>query len=91
MLEIIIVVECDRWDNMLIWENLYMKNNRIAIVTPSCPPFSFGGISSAHFNLAEMLLSEGYKVCLFTYDDTQRRLEDPSYIKRHGVPKVSSR
>lgn len=61
-------------------------NISIAIVSPSYPPFSSGGISSAHYNLGRALQYAGYDVAFFTYEDTTCDATDPQNLIRRGLP-----
>jgi glycosyltransferase involved in cell wall biosynthesis len=42
---------------------------RIALVSSSAPPYSQGGVSSAHYNLFVGLKNRGYSVKLYTFND----------------------
>ena len=50
----------------------------------SAPPFSAGGVASAHFNLFRALQSEGQEARFFTFGEYRRK--DEADIIRHGAP-----
>ena len=58
---------------------------KIAVVAYSAPPYSAGGIASAHFNLFRVLRGQGYDARLFTFGDSGRA--DEEHIVRRGAPK----
>lgn len=57
---------------------------KIAVVAYSAPPYSAGGIASAHFNLFRALRAAGYGARLFTFGDPGRA--DEEHIVRRGGP-----
>lgn len=61
-----------------------MKAHKVAIVAFSAPPYSAGGVASAHFNLWRALQKAGLEARLFTFGDYGRTDEDG--IVRRGTP-----
>lgn len=59
--------------------------NKVAVVAYSAPPYSAGGIASAHYNLFLALRGAGYDARLFTFGDPDRA--DEEHIVRRGGPK----
>lgn len=57
---------------------------KIAVVAYSAPPYSAGGVASAHFNLCRLLQKQGVEAKLFTFGDTDR--EDTDLVIRRGSP-----
>ncbi len=58
---------------------------KIAIVAYSAPPYSAGGVASAHFNLCQLLGRQGAEAKLFTFGDIGR--QDSDFIVRRGTPR----
>lgn len=58
---------------------------KIAVVSPSYPPFNAGGVCSAHFNLGKALQEAGYEIAFFTYEDSCCDATDPPYLTRRGM------
>lgn len=56
---------------------------RVAVVAYSSPPFSAGGVASAHFNLYRALQGAGIEARLFTFGDHGR--ESTKEIQRSGT------
>ncbi len=56
---------------------------RVAIVAFSAPPYSAGGVASAHYNLFRAMQRAGVNVHLFTFGDYQKPDED--HIIRRGT------
>jgi glycosyltransferase involved in cell wall biosynthesis len=65
---------------------------KIAIVAYTFPPFSSGGITSAHYNLYEMLKQKGFRVKFFTFADHNHEVSynvkyaEENEVIRHGTP-----
>lgn len=59
------------------------KQPRIAIVASSAPPYSAGGVASAHYNLFRALQRRSLAARMFTFDDRQRG-DDPAIVRRGG-------
>jgi glycosyltransferase involved in cell wall biosynthesis len=58
---------------------------RIAIVAASAPPYSSGGVASAHYNLFRALKDKGFTVNLFTFFDNGISDNQQSQIIRRGA------
>lgn len=58
---------------------------KVAIVAYSAPPYSSGGVASAHYNLFRALRSAGYDARLFTFGDRQKGRD--KIIVRNGTPR----
>jgi glycosyltransferase involved in cell wall biosynthesis len=58
---------------------------KIAIVAYSAPPYSAGGIATAHFNLFRALRGKGYDARMFTFGDLHRADEE-HIVRRGGSP-----
>lgn len=56
---------------------------RIAIVAFSAPPYSAGGVASAHYNLFKALQGRGFEAKLFTFGDREHG-EDDGIVRRGG-------
>ena len=70
------------------------QRGRIAVIAPSVPPVSQGGIASAHDQLARLLKKSGYDVRVFTFADfgSARLFRDPEgWISRFGSPRGLAR
>lgn len=61
-----------------------IEPKRIGIVAYSAPPFSAGGVASAHYNLFKALERSGVDVRLFTFGDNQE-LDEKNLVRR-GTP-----
>lgn len=61
-----------------------MRPRKIAVVAFSAPPYSAGGVATAHFNLYHAIEEAGHQVCLFTFGDFNR--ESDLNIFRYGTP-----
>lgn len=61
-----------------------MKVRKVAVVAYSAPPFSAGGVASAHYNLFRSLQQTGIDTCLFTFGDHGHA--DSSDLIRRGTP-----
>jgi glycosyltransferase involved in cell wall biosynthesis len=59
-------------------------SQRIAVVAPSAPPFSAGGVASAHYNLFHAMKAKGLNVKLFTFFDNGIPTMPDEDIVRHG-------
>lgn len=64
------------------------KDMRIAIVAPSAPPHSAGGVASAHYNLWRALRQRGFDARLFTFYDNDVKAKHVKGIVRHGTSRV---
>ncbi len=60
------------------------RSQKVAIVAASAPPYSSGGVASAHYNLFRALRSAGFDARLFTFGDRISRRE--KNIVRRGTP-----
>lgn len=58
---------------------------RIAIIAASAPPYSAGGVASAHYNLFRAMRREGLDVKLFTFFDNDAPWGEKDAIVRHGI------
>ncbi|MDU0457378.1 MAG: glycosyltransferase family 4 protein [Geobacteraceae bacterium] len=63
---------------------------KIALVTPSLPPFSTDGISSSHYNLF-MLLKDKYIVNIYTYNECSVPCNPESRLFRNGLSCTSKK
>ncbi len=63
---------------------------KIAIVAASAPPFSSGGVASAHFNLFRALRAKGFTVNLFTFFDNgiSENNQQSQIIRRGASPRL---
>lgn len=61
-----------------------LSAEKVAVVAYSAPPYSSGGVASAHFNLFRLLQRAGRNARLFTFGETGR--EDSADIIRRGTP-----
>lgn len=59
---------------------------KVAIVAASAPPYSAGGVASAHFNLFKAMRQAGLDARLFTFLDGEH-LSEEEHIVRNGVSK----
>lgn len=59
-------------------------SRRVAIVAYSAPPYSAGGVASAHYNLFRAMRHAGVDARLFTFGDYNKA--DEELITRHGTP-----
>ena len=60
---------------------------KIAIISPSAPPLSLGGIQASHYNLYKAFKEQGYNVVMFTHGDHGYKNHLPEDgIKRFGTP-----
>ncbi len=57
---------------------------KVAVVAYSAPPYSAGGVASAHFNLFRLLQQAGLDARLFTFGENGR--EDSPDVIRRGTP-----
>lgn len=68
--------------------NSFQNKVRIAIVSSSFPPFSSGGVSSAHYSMLRVLEKEpNFEVKGFTFLDLKKSPDDNENIIRSGSPK----
>lgn len=64
-----------------------LRNKKIAIVAPNAPPFSTGGVGSAHYNLFLALQARNFDVTFFTFADRPTSLpNDPPNMVRYRSP-----
>ncbi len=61
----------------------WIMSRKIAVIAYSAPPFSTGGVASAHFNLFRALERAGIDARLFTFGDYQK--PDEKNIVRRGT------
>lgn len=61
-----------------------LKVRKVAVVAYSAPPYSSGGVASAHFNLFRLLQQEGLEARLFTFGENGRT--DSTDVIRRGTP-----
>jgi glycosyltransferase involved in cell wall biosynthesis len=61
------------------------RSPKIAIVAASAPPYSSGGVASAHYNLFRSLNDMGFAVSLFTFFDNGISGNRRSHIVRRGA------
>ena len=61
-------------------------NKRIAVVAFSAPPYSSGGVASAHYNLHRALLAENFESRMFTFGD-DKKVQNQDDIIRSGSSK----
>lgn len=64
------------------------KDIRIAIVAPSAPPHSAGGVASAHYNLWRALRQRGFDARLFTFYDNGVKAKPAKGVVRHGMSRM---
>lgn len=62
-----------------------LKVRKVAVVAYSAPPYSAGGVASAHFNLFRLLQQAGLDARLFTFGENSR--EDSPDMIRRGTPR----
>ena len=66
-----------------------LRTQKIAIVAASAPPYSSGGVASAHYNLFRALKSKRFPVKLFTFfDNGISENRDGSIVRRGSSPVV---
>ncbi len=69
-----------------------MHNKKIAIIAFSFPPFSSGGITSAHYNLFQGFKNKGAQIKYFTYGDHHhdvrynKNYNEHDDVLRYGTP-----
>jgi len=65
------------------------SSQKIAIVAASAPPYSSGGVASAHYNLFRALRGKGLTVKLFTFfDNGISENRDGSIVRRGTSPRL---
>ncbi len=60
------------------------RSQKVAIVAASAPPYSSGGVASAHYNLFRALQRAGFEARFFTFGDYVHK--DEKGIVRRGTP-----
>ncbi len=63
-------------------------SRKVAVIAYSAPPYSTGGVASAHYNLFRALERAGLDVRLFTFGDYQKP-DEKNIVRRGTVPWIS--
>lgn len=59
---------------------------RVAIISPTFPPFGGGGVTTSHYHLKRVLQRRGLIVKVFTFGDKSANLHDTEEVIRRGTP-----
>lgn len=67
-----------------------MRDIKIAIISASFPPLTYGGVGTAHYNLYKLLKKHNFIIKLFSYKDLQNKTQEENDIVRFKLPDLLS-